>query len=67
MDQEFQALQSNSTWHLVPGGRENNVIDCKWVYNVKRKPDGTIDRYNARLVANGFKQRYCDGPKFYQV
>jgi hypothetical protein len=35
-----------------------NVIDCRWVYEIKRKSDGTIDRYKARLVAKGFKQRY---------
>jgi histone deacetylase 1/2 len=34
------------------------VIDCKWVYKIKRRSDGTIDRYKARLVAKGFKQRY---------
>jgi hypothetical protein len=34
------------------------LIDCKWVYRIKRKYDGTIDKYMARLVAKGFKQRY---------
>jgi hypothetical protein len=34
------------------------LIACKWVYCIKRKADGTIDRYKARLVAKGFKQRY---------
>jgi hypothetical protein len=28
------------------------------VYKIKRKADGTIDRYKARLVAKGFRQRY---------
>ena len=58
MDEEYLALIKNQTWHLVPPERGRNVIDCKWVYKVKRKADGSIDRYKARLVAKGFKQRY---------
>jgi hypothetical protein len=58
MDEEFAALMSNKTWLLVPPTAGNNIIDCKWVYKVKRKSDGTIDMYKARLVAKGFKQRY---------
>jgi histone deacetylase 1/2 len=58
MDQEFTALQKNETWHLVPRPHNKNVIDCKWVYKIKRKPDGSIDKYKARLVVKGYKQRY---------
>ena len=58
MDEEYSALMRNETWHLVPMKKGSNVIDCKWVYKVKKKSDGTIDRYKARLVAKGFKQRY---------
>ena len=58
MDEEYDALMRNKTWRLVPPVKGRNVIDCKWVYKVKRKSDGTVDRYKARLVAKGFKQRY---------
>ena len=58
MDEESATLIKNRTWHLVPPARGRNIIDCKWVYKVKRKSDGTVDRYKARLVAKGFKQRY---------
>jgi histone deacetylase 1/2 len=58
MDQEHQALVRNQTWHLVPPPRGHNIIDCKWIYKVKRKSNGSIDRYKARLVAKGFKQQY---------
>jgi hypothetical protein len=35
-----------------------NMIDCKWVYKVKEKVDGSLDRYKAHFVAKGFKQRF---------
>lgn len=59
MNAEYHALMKNKTWWLVlkpPKGK--NVIGCKWVCKIKRKSDGSIDRYKARLVAKGFKQRY---------
>ncbi|KAK1598830.1 hypothetical protein QYE76_018634 [Lolium multiflorum] len=58
MDEEYKALMDNKTWHLVPPSRNKNLIDCKWVYRIKKRADGSIDRYKARLVAKGFKQRY---------
>ena len=58
IDNEYNALIKNQTWHLVPPQHGANVIDCKWVYKIKRKSDGSIDRYKARLVAKGFKQRF---------
>ena len=58
MDTEYQALLRNNTWHLVPKPKGKNIIGSKWVYRIKRKADGSIDRYKARLVAKGFKQRY---------
>ena len=34
-----------------------NLIGCKWVFKLKHKPDGSVDRYKARLVAEGFHQQ----------
>ncbi|XP_071676997.1 uncharacterized protein [Lolium perenne] len=60
MQDEYDALIANKTWHLVPPCRHSNIIDCKWVYRIKKHVDGTIDKYKARLVAKGFKQRSSD-------
>jgi histone deacetylase 1/2 len=58
METEYDALLKNKTWHLVPPQKGRNIIGCKWVYKIKRKSDGSLDRYKARLVAKGFNQGY---------
>lgn len=58
MENEYSALIQNQTYKLVPPRQGLNIINCKWVFRVKRKADGTIDQYKARLVARGFKQRH---------
>lgn len=52
MSEEFTALLKHGT--PPPNA---NIIGCKWVFLIKRKPDGSIDKYKARLVAKGFHQR----------
>lgn len=58
MTLELQALDKNNTWDLVPLSSQKKPIDCKWVYKIKLKSDGTVDRFKARLVAKGFTQQY---------
>jgi hypothetical protein len=48
----------NKTWNLVPSS-DHNVIDCKWVFKLKHKVDGSVNYHKARLVVKGFKQRLC--------
>lgn len=57
MAEEVTALASHGTWDLVPPPENCNLVGCKWVFAVKRKPDGQVERYKARLVAKGFHQR----------
>ena len=65
MDVEMQSIIDNKTWELaqLPGG--HTVIGLKWVYRVKRDPDGKIIKYKARLVAKGYVQR--EGVDFEEV
>ena len=58
MDEEITALITRGTWELVPRTNGAIVVTCRWVYTVKYKADGSIDRYKARLVARGFTQTY---------
>ncbi|CAL9007689.1 unnamed protein product [Prunus brigantina] len=57
MADEFNALLRAGTWILVPRTPAMNVLPNKWIFRVKRNSDGTIQRYKARLVANGFHQQ----------
>jgi histone deacetylase 1/2 len=58
MDEEFRALKNNQTWRPVPPREGKNFIDCRCIYKVKHKADGSVNHYKAGLVAKGFKQRY---------
>ena len=56
MNQELQSLEACKTWSLVPLPKNKHCIGGKWVFKLKYKSDGTIDRYKARFVAKGFSQ-----------
>jgi hypothetical protein len=57
MQVEFNALLQNQTWVLVPPQSSHNVVGRKWVFKLKRRADGSIERHKARLVAKGFHQQ----------
>ena len=51
LDNEYSAHIKNNTWTLtnLPEGRK--AIDCRWVFKVKYKADGSVERHKASLVA----------------
>ena len=58
VDSEYNSLIENKTWKLVelPPGRK--AIGCKWVFKVKPRMHGTVERFKARIVAKGYAQKY---------
>ncbi|GJU71538.1 putative RNA-directed DNA polymerase [Tanacetum coccineum] len=57
MNNEIKALNRNNTWTIcdLPIGRK--PIGSKWLWKIKYKASGDIERYKARLVAKGYSQR----------
>ena len=54
IDLEMSSLTENETWTLEDMPKNFKAIPCKWVYKINRNPDGSIDKYKAKLVAKGF-------------
>ncbi|KAH9699990.1 protein kinase domain-containing protein [Citrus sinensis] len=56
--EEINALEKNDTWVItdLPAGKR--PVGCKWIFTVKYKADGSVERLKARLVAKGFTQSY---------
>jgi hypothetical protein len=57
MEEEMAALNRNHTWTLTTLPRGRSPVDCRWIYKLKHRVDGSIERYKACLVAKGFSQR----------
>jgi len=58
INEEMEALLKNDTWTLVPLLEGKKAIGCKWVFFIKHKADGSVERYKTRLVAKGYTQTY---------
>jgi hypothetical protein len=57
MKEEYEVLLTNQTWDLVPRSSGCNVVIGKWIWTIKHRADGTLERYKVRWVLRGFTQR----------
>ena len=57
VNSEIESILKNHTWKLVDLPLRCKPLRYKWIFKRKMKADGSIDKYKARLVVKGYKQK----------
>ena len=57
-EEEMQSMEKNGTWTLIEPPKNAEVIGCKWIFKLKRNDEGFAIKHKARLVAQGFSQKF---------
>src|SRR5258707_682749 len=55
-DDEWHTFERMGVYEVVPCPKGRKVVGSRWVFCIKHGPDGTIQKYKARVVAQGFTQ-----------
>jgi transposase InsO family protein len=58
IDVEYNCLLKKNTWELVDLPPGKPVVGSRWVFDLKYNVDGSVKKYKARLVCQGFSQTY---------
>jgi len=58
MNEEIESLLKNKTWELVECPPGKRLVGCRWMFTIKYKANGIIERFKTRLVAKGYTQIY---------
>jgi hypothetical protein len=54
--EEVHTHLENGTWKLVQLPQGKQAISSQWVFKIKQKSDGTIDKYKGQIIARGYMQ-----------
>ena len=65
MEEEMRAIRDNETWELTELPAGHRAIGLKWVFKIKKDPQGNVIKHKALLVAKGYAQR--EGIDFEEV
>ncbi|KAI0510700.1 hypothetical protein KFK09_011309 [Dendrobium nobile] len=57
MKEEIDAIERNDTWSLISLPKGQKSIGVKWVYKLKKNVEGGVNKFKARLVVKGYKQK----------
>lgn len=58
MEMEIESIRKNETWELADLPKDHKAVGLKWIYKLKKDPNGKIIKHKARLVAKGYVQKY---------
>lgn len=58
MIKEIEVMNRNHVWDIVESPKNQSIVGCKWVFKQKTDEHDNVIRYKARLVAQGYSQRY---------
>lgn len=58
MQEELSSIEQNNTWTLCELPKHHTAIGCRWVFKIKLDENGNAVKYKARLVAQGFTQKF---------
>ena len=58
MEDEIALMAKYNVWDVVEEPADTNIVGCRWVFRIKRDASGKVQKYKARLVAQGFTQIY---------
>jgi hypothetical protein len=56
IDDELELMAKYQVWDVVEEPPDKNIVGCRWVFRIKHDAEGRIQKYKARLVAQGFTQ-----------
>ena len=54
----MKSLLSNKVWELVKPPPNRKIVGSKWVFKLKIDTNGIVERYEARLLAQGCTQKF---------
>ena len=57
MIEKYQSIMKNEVWEIVLILEKKSVVTSKWIYKINHAADGSIKKYKARFVAQGFSQK----------
>ena len=55
---EDDCIEKNKTWEIIELPKGKKPVGYKWIFTVRYKVDGTLERYEASLVTKGYTQTY---------